>query len=145
MKVCSICKIQKDVTQFYKKKNGVAHRCLECEVTYQQQYYANNKEKRIKAAREHAKKQQQVLRKYVVDYLKQNPCVDCGQSNILTLQFDHRDGKLFDISKAVCSGRPISLTKLISEISKCDVRCANCHQIKTVNQFGWWKLEYTHV
>lgn len=30
--------------------------------------------------------------------------------------------------------------KILSEIEKCDVRCANCHKRRTARQFNWSKL-----
>jgi hypothetical protein len=142
MKVCSICKVSKDLSEFYKKRNGLTHRCKDCEKSYQQLYYQKNRQKRIDVAKVNGIKQQQKLRQYVANYLKNNPCIDCGESNILTLQFDHLKDKHFDISVKLCSRRPIGIERLKEEISKCVVRCANCHQIKTASESGWWKLEY---
>lgn len=71
----------------------------------------------------------QPIRDYIDNYKRSHPCVDCGEDDIRVLQFDHRDPseKLNTISKlSSCS----SLATVIEEISKCDVRCANCHQRK---------------
>lgn len=141
-KVCSICKQQKSITEFHKKKTGLTHRCKSCEKKYQEEYYIKNRQKRIATAAGNSKKRLQELRNYVVEYLKKNPCVDCKEGNILTLQFDHLSDKHFDISGKLCSARPIGMERLKKEIDKCVVRCANCHQIKTANSSGWWKLEY---
>jgi hypothetical protein len=60
-------------------------------------------------------------------------CVDCGyRKNPVALQFDHRDRsqKSFEIGHALA----YSWIRLLEEVSKCDVRCANCHVIKTYEQ-----------
>lgn len=55
-------------------------------------------------------------------------CADCGyDANGVALDFDHLSGKKFTISQAMDRG----WKKLFAEIMKCEVRCANCHRIKT--------------
>lgn len=69
-------------------------------------------------------------RAFVSKYLKGNRCVDCGISDIRVLEFDHvRGDKTKNISDMVRDAN--SIAKIEEEISKCDVRCANCHRIKT--------------
>lgn len=54
-------------------------------------------------------------------------CLDCGENDPACLQFHHRDPsqKLMNIGhKGKCS----STEKLLAEIVKCDVLCANCHR-----------------
>jgi hypothetical protein len=73
---------------------------------------------------------------FVLDYLRTHPCVDCGESDPVVLEFDHVRGKKDgSISAMVSAGRPIAVIQ--AEIEKCDVRCANCHRETTVTQLGW--------
>lgn len=44
------------------------------------------------------------------------------------MDFDHRDGKAFSISQA---WRACSWDKVLAEIEKCDIACANCHRERT--------------
>lgn len=58
-------------------------------------------------------------------------CCDCGfKASSFALDFDHRDPgtKEFSISKGYGQ---VSDRRLLIEIAKCDVRCANCHRIRT--------------
>lgn len=72
------------------------------------------------------------------DYLKQHPCVDCGFSNPVCMDFDHvRGKKKMGVSQMVSNGH--SLEAIQAEIDKCEVRCSNCHRIKTANDFGWYR------
>jgi hypothetical protein len=100
------------------------------------------------SARYQANKQEYVERKvkvqkrnqdFLVEYLNSNPCVDCGESDIRCLEFDHLDraDKVISISEAVHSGH--SIKKIQEEIAKCKVRCANCHKKITCEQFNWYK------
>jgi len=63
-----------------------------------------------------------------------HPCVDCGECDPIVLQFDHTRGKKFNIGDAGRKG--LSLPVVLREISKCEVRCANCHQRKTARDFA---------
>lgn len=75
-------------------------------------------------------------RAIVNDYLKDHPCVDCGNDNPVVLEFDHvRGEKKRSVAKMVRQG--LSVKTLMAEIAKCEVRCANCHRIKTATQLGW--------
>jgi formate-dependent nitrite reductase cytochrome c552 subunit len=69
----------------------------------------------------------------VDDYLLTHPCVDCGLTDLVVLEFDHVRGvKVGDVSALVGSGYPWA--KIEAEIAKCDVRCANCHRRVTVER-----------
>lgn len=51
MKKCSVCEIEKDDIDFYKKSG----KCKKCKTEYQKQYYQKNKETKIKEYREENK------------------------------------------------------------------------------------------
>lgn len=54
-------------------------------------------------------------------------CVDCGIKNPVVLDFDHIAPKLFDIANGAARN-PLAVE---AEIAKCEIRCSNCHRIKT--------------
>lgn len=72
------------------------------------------------------------------NYLLSHPCVDCGEADPKVLDFDHREpaDKTAAVSRML-SGT-LSWSKVLNEISKCDVRCSNCHRRKTAHQLGWY-------
>lgn len=76
---------------------------------------------------------------YIREYLLNNPCVDCGEKDIVVLEFDHQDRtlKTAHVSSLVRARSSLELVK--SEIEKCQVRCANCHRRITAKQFNWAK------
>jgi len=62
---------------------------------------------------------------------KDRPCADCQVSYpYYVMQFDHRDAaeKSFNVGNF---GPTCSREKLLAEIAKCDVVCANCHAERT--------------
>lgn len=79
------------------------------------------------------------LRDALLEYLRTHPCVDCGESDPVVLDFDHVRGvKVFNISNAV--RQCCSVETLLGEIAKCEVRCANCHRRRTAKVLGHWKV-----
>lgn len=134
MKACSNCK-RTDV-QFHKNKSkpdGLQSVCKECKKERSAAYFQDSKGHH-KALNENRKKE---TRKWIWDYLKVHPCIDCGETDPIVLEFDHNSDKFMEISDMVRMG--YSIPKIESEISKCSVRCANCHRRKTARDFAWYK------
>ena len=65
-----------------------------------------------------------------VDELRQAPCVDCGvQYHLAAMEFDHvRGEKQRNIAAFVVAGYTIDA--IDAELEKCELRCANCHNIR---------------
>jgi len=78
-------------------------------------------------------------KQFVLAYLREHPCIDCGFSDVRALAFDHRDRAKKRLGVAYMVGQGYSLLAIQEEIAKCDVRCHNCHWIKTLPQMGWSK------
>jgi len=71
--------------------------------------------------------------------LERAGCVNCGERDIVVLDFDHVDGKIASVSEL--ARRECSIAKLDAEIAKCLVRCANCHRRRTAEQFGYYRFK----
>lgn len=143
--ICSICKKEKCLSKYNKnksRKSGLSTVCKGCSKKVSKEYYKNNKEKHLVAVKKRKITVRNKSKKLIVSHLKNNPCVDCGEKDIRTLQFDHKNlgNKYNDISKMLASG--ILWKTIEKEINKCDVRCANCHAKRTSKQFNWYKEEY---
>lgn len=98
----------------------------------------NINEKRVRM-RKLQKRFRQRKRARLVEYLKTHPCVDCGNTDARVLEFDHRRDKKFGIGTSVSSGH-ISWEKVLEEIIKCEVRCANCHRIRHAIENNWYNF-----
>jgi excinuclease UvrABC ATPase subunit len=140
--ICTTCHTEKPVEQysFRDKKKGRRHRrCKACHAAYRRQHYQENRKKYIGMARDWDADNHQRLvdraRRYVFNYLCQNPCVDCGETNVLVLEFDHIYGKTTNISQMIHDNP--SMENLKKEVAKCAVRCACCHRIRTALQQNW--------
>jgi len=71
--------------------------------------------------RAHAEKKQ------ILDQARAGGCVRCGESDLACLDFHHRDnGTTKDAD--IATMRRFGTKRLLAEIAKCDVLCANCHR-----------------
>ena len=52
-------------------------------------------------------------------------CVDCGEADMLLLEFDHVGAKRGQISTMVWN---VGLATLEAELAECEIRCCNCHR-----------------
>jgi hypothetical protein len=59
-------------------------------------------------------------------------CVDCGERDLLVLEFDHIGDKRSNVTALGWS--ETSLARLDAEIAQCEVRCCNCHRRRTAAQ-----------
>lgn len=88
-------------------------------------------------------KRKAALRALAGAWLLSHPCVDCGEDDIRVLEFDHRPGTVK--KNGVCNLINLGVSRKViqAEIDKCDVRCANCHAIKTYERIGGsWRDQY---
>ena len=85
------------------------------------------------ATRSRSKESRTEIRDYIADH----PCVDCGESDADVLDFDHLRNKRANVSRLVHTA--VSWDLIVAEISKCEVRCANCHRRRTANLGGYYR------
>jgi hypothetical protein len=137
MKKCTRCSELKENNLFAKRSrssDGLASWCKKCYSDHARQKYIDGD--KIRKDRNKTKIEREA-RGYIWSVLSTSSCIDCGNSDPLVLEFDHRDGvdKLANISMMFRR----SVGAIITEINKCDIRCANCHRKRTQLQFGTWR------
>jgi aerobic-type carbon monoxide dehydrogenase small subunit (CoxS/CutS family) len=94
---------------------------------YNRAYHASHRD-RINEAHRVAQRQQT---NQIQQIKLQRGCVDCGyNAHAEALEFDHLSGKTAAISQM----RNRSMKVVLAEIAKCEVRCANCHRVKTAER-----------
>lgn len=70
--------------------------------------------------------------------MEKHSCTDCGESDLRVLQFDHvRGTKRHNISDMLKNG--YAWSAILLEIFKCDIVCANCHQIRSCEMQKWYR------
>lgn len=127
MKICIKCQVNKQEDEFAIKnsnKNIRSIYCKECHKIYAKEHYKKNKFKYIQKAYQWRKKIKELINNF-----KNIPCKDCNQKYPhYVMDFDHLKDKTFNISERLGM---VSIKKLLNEIKKCEVVCANCHRIRT--------------
>lgn len=131
-KTCTCCSQKLPIESFSIKNTIRGTRqavCRACHAAARRGHYERNRDKvkrRVRARTVEVRLRNTV---HVVDHLLANPCVDCGESDPLCLQFDHvRGEKVGNIAALIPYA---SNGVLATEIAKCEVRCANCHFRRT--------------
>ena len=81
-------------------------------------------------------------RVFIFKYLKLfGKCVDCGNDDWKVLEFDHVDQNTKSDNVSRFYSNHYSFKRIKEEIRKCELRCANCHKIKTRKQLGWFNFD----
>ncbi len=96
---------------------------------YRREWYSKNKQ----SEKKYVSKRKFRIRNWFVNYRKSLICFKCGEDNPVTIDFHHKDEKKMNITKMVSEG--YSIAKIIQEMSKCEVLCANCHRKVHINKF----------
>jgi hypothetical protein len=114
-------------------------KCKVCNREYQRKWFAENKDVQVARVMRNTARQKNLMRDKIEEHFRNNPCVDCGESDLIVLDFDHIDekNKYMNISMIVMKG--LSVQVLLDEIAKCEVRCSNCHRRRTAKQFNTWR------
>ena len=136
-KKCGFCKQTKHKQEFswkIKSKKLRSTKCKECVRDYNKQNYKNNRDKFL-----NKQIQRRVeITSIVWSFKASNPCFCCGESNPVCLEFDHiNKKKTRKHSISYMQSKKMSLVKIIKEIKKCRILCANCLRIRTSQQLGW--------
>lgn len=142
MPTCSKCEIDKPLSEYPKSQNkrGFMYHCRDCQRQYGRNHYKNNKTSVISRNRRWDKIQTDLTRNFIYNYLITHQCVDCGETDIIVLEFDHvRGEKLCNISLIFSGGKAFNIGEITAEIEKCDVRCANCHARQTAKRGNFWR------
>lgn len=140
MRACSICNTvrSEDEYNYRNKKEGIKlTACRYCTRRQVRAHYIQNREYYLAKAQKRNKRLRVAVREYVWSYLELHPCIDCGETDPVVLEFDHISEKTIAVSHMNQIGADID--KVQMEIDKCVVRCANCHRRKTSVQFGWYR------
>jgi len=105
---------------------------------YDKKYYKENRELRIEQQRLYSETHKDIFKQKGIDDRKRiqeikitRGCIDCGYNkHPVALDFDHINGERNPKRISNMPGYYL-WHKILAEMDKCEIRCANCHRIKT--------------
>ena len=132
-KRCPRCGLDKALTDFNWKDASHQRRqsyCRPCMNTAWREWYANEANRARHLSQVAGRRRRRTQRhKRLIEELKSQPCTDCGQSfPPFVMDFDHVADKTGEVGRLVST---YGTGRLLAEIERCEVVCANCHRIRT--------------
>lgn len=140
-KACPKCKTTKLITEYTRhtgRPTGAHSWCRQCMRTANNARYKANPAFRERIRR-NANRRASATQEWLLEYLLAHPCIDCGDTDIRTLDFDHRNPKEKHLSICVMLKKSLALDAIKDEVRKCDVRCASCHRKRTCDARNDWR------
>jgi len=140
---CSKCNELKPESEFHKRARGGRDRqyiCKQCIRDYGKEYYQKNRDRYLANAARTRPIRVEAIRRFIYEYLCSHPCVDCGESDPVVLVFDHVSDKDYEIARMITDG--FALERIRTEISKCKVRCSNCHIRRHAVERDIWTVKF---
>lgn len=137
---CTRCQQLKPAEAFPPERRGgskLQHWCRDCFAELNAKRYARDPEREKRRIFRSRRLRVADRRRFIVEYLRSHPCVDCGETDPLVLEFDHVAEKRGNVSSLALSRTWRFVT---DEIARCEVRCGNCHRRKTAREQGRWIL-----
>ena len=109
-KICTQCKRELPLTQYYSRGNGkLRSECKECHSMYVKRKYQERKGA-------------------IGDVKASIGCAKCGDVRSYVLDFHHKDSSIKDANIARMTSNKNRLEDIQKEIDKCVVLCSNCHR-----------------
>ena len=138
-KRCGRCEQVKPETEFNRLREGRQHWCRQCFREYFRARGDLHRQQSLLAKAQRVGRD----RAWVREYLLNHRCLDCGETDLRVLDFDHIGEKTLDICEMVARGAPVRA--LATEIRLCEVVCSNCHRRRTAVRGAWRRLDPAHA
>jgi hypothetical protein len=108
-----------------KSKNQRDSFCRPCRSAYKREHYLANRQRYRDQAAASKRRLRLERTEALIEYFAAHPCADCGETDPVVLEFHHLRDKAFNIGKELVD---TPWERVLAEMEKCDVVCANCHR-----------------
>lgn len=78
------------------------------------------------AMRKRSKARKAAIKRWFREYKRMLKCGDCGENHWACLDFHHTGRKESTVAMLLRDG--VSIHRILEEIARCEVLCANCHR-----------------
>lgn len=139
-RLCSRCGVAKPIGEFglrYPARGSRNVWCRSCSADYKREWYRRYRTRHIARVRLNRVRAHEANGLRLWQYLTSHPCVDCGETDPIVLDFDHLRDKTRAVTEML--GRGVRWSNILEEIEKCAVRCSNCHRRKTARENGHFR------
>jgi hypothetical protein len=131
VQTCTVCGENKETEAFGFRNQAAGRRhrrCKTCMAAYGRGHYTRNHEAYIARTARNRPTQKRLLRETLWRYKSQHGCSDCGERDPIVLDFDHIDPRDKNAEVGWLVSRNRGWTTVMREITRCQLRCANCHR-----------------
>jgi hypothetical protein len=131
LRKCGRCGELKPIGDFAwrrKRKQQRDNMCGQCRSAYGREHYQANRQHYIDSEARRKRARAEHRTRWLVQFFRDNPCTDCGETDPVVLEFDHLRDKKFEVGNQFASR---NWKEILDEIAKCEVVCANCHRRRT--------------
>jgi hypothetical protein len=137
-KRCGTCGESRPLDAFAVSRRAGDGRQARCRACWRD-WYVDNRDQHLTAVALRRAQVRAAHQQRLAEHLRTHPCVDCGESDLRVLDFDHEEpcDKTADVARLAAMN--IAWERIAAEIAKCSVRCANCHRRRTAEMFGYWR------
>lgn len=98
---------------------------------YHHAHYLAHKESYVARARQHDAAHLIRCRRFLTAYKSYFGCQRCAVVDVRVLECHHLGAKVKNIGDVL--SRRWSLRRIVQELLKCEILCANCHRIETLS------------
>ena len=137
LRKCGRCGELKPIELFAwrrKRKRQRDNMCAPCRSAYGREHYLANRQKYIDAEARRKQERAERRTRYLIEFFRDHPCADCGETDPVVLEFDHLRDKGLEVTNQFASR---NWQEILDEIAKCHVVCANCHKRRTARRAGY--------
>ena len=133
MTVCTKCGVDKPEDEFSWKSQpkGIKHsHCKPCHRVIRQKHYQNTAAK----TRTDTKAYRKEIKSWMAEYKTSLSCSECGFSHPAALDFHHTNPAEKEADPGAMTALGWAKSRIMKELDKCIVLCANCHRIHHYNE-----------
>ena len=99
---CIWCGLTKPIDDFAFRNSALGTRqshCRKCHAAYRRVHYLRNRPEYIAREANRIRERRKQNRRLLQEYLRSHPCVDCGETDIVTLQFSNRTTSHWEVQR----------------------------------------------